>query len=110
MFGRETDDSKFYLSNYIQDPLTKKQKSISIHSGNYIGDFGLNVIDPKCWERMLRFFRSLLITEKIQIKHTFNKNQTWLETTEVIANLNFLDYEDFRNGRTMFELILKSKK
>ena len=63
---------------------------ISLHGDQKMSDKGLRVINPECWDDMIRFFKTLKVVDTIEIKKETLSHKTWTDSVKVIANIRLL--------------------
>jgi len=92
MFGQK-ENSTEWMSYIVKDEM-KNRNIISVHSrADGLADQGLTILDAKCWDDMLKFFRSMLVVNQIQVESqikTPHDLKTVTEPVRIIAHLNIL--------------------
>lgn len=70
---------------------SKEERTIiSLHGDQKMNDKGLRVINPECWDDMVRFFKTLRVVDTIDVKKETLSRKTWTDSAKVIANLRLL--------------------
>lgn len=92
MFGQKENTTEWM--NYIVKDEMKNRNILSVHSkDDRLNDQGLTVLDKKCWNNMVQFFRSMLVVNEIQVEsqiRTPSQYKSVSEPVKVIAHLNIL--------------------
>jgi len=92
MFGRK-ENSTGWMSHIVRDEI-KNRNILSVHSkADGLADQGLTVLDAKCWDNMIQFFKTMQVVNQIQVEsqiQTTHDLKIVTEPVRVIAHLNIL--------------------
>lgn len=88
MFGQKENTTSWM--HYVVKDQWKNRNILSVHSNDSSNDQGLHILDPKCWENMILFFKSIQVTNEITVENPTELRRPLSEPVKIIAYLNVL--------------------
>lgn len=82
-----------WMDYRMRDTKTQQRNTFSVHSlvdKKKITDRGVAVMEGKCWNEIIRFFKDMKNVEEIEVNKVSMSNKIYKETVKVIANLSVM--------------------
>ena len=83
MFGQIENTTKWM--NYLVKDQFKNRNVLSVHTTDSSTDQGLTILDPKCWNNMVHFFKTTQVVNDLTVESHLN---TLFGPLKVIGYIN----------------------